>query len=187
MAVQFERTTNLEEIDSDALFGIEYLAHQTLGQKIILWGNVIIAAFSFILMDMFMHSPFIVTFAVMFVFLTFGVLFGANQSENLTIGGYLKLVFFKPSKHVNFESTEDVSTMKDEAELIKAESAVLEKRENAVTPEGQRRSLIIVIVLIIVVLLFAIGLFSLKSYRVNNAPEHHTVGVMMTNITNVGR
>ena len=38
---QMNRNVNLEEIDSDALFGIDALRHQTILQKIIFFGCVI--------------------------------------------------------------------------------------------------------------------------------------------------
>ena len=39
---QMNRNVNLEEIDSDALFGIEALKNQTLVQKIVFFGSVIL-------------------------------------------------------------------------------------------------------------------------------------------------
>lgn len=36
---QMNRNVNLEEIDSDALFGIEALKNQTLVQKLVFFGN----------------------------------------------------------------------------------------------------------------------------------------------------
>ncbi|MBR5650289.1 hypothetical protein [Pseudobutyrivibrio sp.] len=178
MAVQFERNINLEDIDSDALFGIEYLAHQTVGQKIILWGNVIIAVFGFVFLQLVYDAPVLITFPVLFVFLSIGFLFGANQSENLSIAGYLKLLFFKPKKYLNFSSTEDISLMKEEAVKLKNEAEIQKKREVSATPEGQRRSLIVVIVLIVTFIVFAMVMFGLKTYKVNNS-VHHTVGALV--------
>lgn len=175
MAVQFERNVNLEEIDSDALFGIQYLSHQTMSQKVILWGNVIIAAASFIVTQMIYHFPFFVSFIISTVFVGVGFLFGANQSEHLTVGGYLKLVFFKPVKYVNYMSSEDVYVMKDEAEKLKTEAERQEKLRSEVTPEGQRRSLLMVVLLIVGFMSFAFILLGLKSYKQSHM-QHHTIG-----------
>ena len=178
MAVQFERNINLEEIDSDALFGIQYLAHQTMTQKVILWGNVIIGAVCFIVTQMVFQAPFLLSFFGSLIFVGLGFLFGANQNEHMTIGAYLKLVFFKPVKYVNFKSTEDVSLMKEEAGKLKVEEQREERKKAVATPEGQKRSLILVVVLMVVFLVFAFAILGLKSYKENHM-THHTVGYVM--------
>ena len=174
MAIQFERNVNLEEIDSDALFGIPYLANQTLSQKVILWGNTIIAVGSFIVTQMVYQAPFLVSFFLSLIFVGVGFMFGANQNEHMTVGAYLKLMFFKPVKYVNFMSTEDIYVMKSEAEELKTEAELEEKRRAEATPESQRRSLIIVVTLMVVFLLFAFSMIGLKSYKQSHM-EHHTV------------
>ena len=178
MAVQFERNINLEEIDSDALFGIQYLSHQTMAQKVILWGNVIVGAIFFVGTQMLYHAPFLLSFFGTLLFVGIGFLFGANQNEHMTIGAYLKLVFFKPVKYVNFMSTEDVSLMKEEAGKLKVEEQREERKKAVATPEGQRRSLMIVVILMAVFLIFAFAILGLKSYKENHM-THHTVGYIM--------
>jgi len=172
VAVQFERNVNLEEIDSDALFGIQYLSNQTLFQKVILWGNVIVGAGTFIVTQMVYNAPFLVSFFLSLVFVGTGFLFGANQNEHMTVGEYLKLMFFKPVKYVNFMSSEDMYVMKDEAEKLKAEAEVEERRKIAATPESQRRSLILIIVLMAAFLIFACTLFGLSSYKKSHMTHH---------------
>lgn len=178
MAVQFERNINLEEIDSDALFGIQYLAHQTMAQKVILWGNVIIGVACFVVTQIIYQAPFLLSFFASLIFVGLGFLFGANQNEHMTVGAYLKLVFFKPIKYVNFRSTEDVSLMKEEASKLKVEEQREERKKAVSTPEGQRRSLILVVVLMALILIFAFVIFGLKSYKENHM-THHTVGYIM--------
>lgn len=178
MAVQFERNINLEEIDSDALFGISYLAHQTMAQKMILWGNVIVGVGCFVVTQMIYSLPFLFSFFLSFIFVGIGFLFGANQNEHMTVGEYLKLMFFKPIKYVNFRSTEDVSLMKEEADKMKVEEEREERKKAEATPEGQRKTLIFVVVFMIVFIIFAIALFGLKSYKENHM-THHTVGYIM--------
>ena len=185
MAVQFERNVNLEEIDSDALFGIPYLSHQTMAQKVILWGNVIVGVGSFVVTQMIYHAPFLLSFFLSLLFVGVGFLFGANQNEHLTIGGYLKLIFFKPVKYVNFMSTEDVYVMKDEADKLKLEEEREEKKKAVATPESQRRSLIMVVVLIVLFVTLAFALIGLKSYKQSHM-THHTVGYTMIQEYNIG-
>ena len=73
MAVQFERNINLEEIDSDALFGIQYLAHQTMAQKVILWGNVIIGVACFVVTQIIYQAPFLLSFFASLIFVGLGL------------------------------------------------------------------------------------------------------------------
>lgn len=47
---QMNRNVNLEEIDSDALFGIEALKNQTLMQKIIFFGCLILGVLANVLL-----------------------------------------------------------------------------------------------------------------------------------------
>ena len=178
MAVQFERNINLEETDSDALFGIEYLAHQTMAQKVIFWGCAIIGVAIFFVTQVIYGTPFLLSFFLSLVFLGIGFLFGANQNEHMTIGGYLKLVFFKPIKYANFMSTEDVTVMKNEADKLKVEEVREERKKAVATPEGQKRSLILVVVFMVVFIIFAFAILGLKSYKENHM-THHTVGYIM--------
>ena len=46
---QMNRNVNLEEIDSDALFGIEALKNQTILQKIVFWGCVLLGVLANVL------------------------------------------------------------------------------------------------------------------------------------------
>lgn len=174
MALQLERNVNLEEIDADALFGIEYLSHQSFFQKILLGGCMIGAVVSFVGTQLFLQTPFIVSFFLSLLLGGVGVMFGANQSEYLSIAQYLKLIFFKPTKYVRFESTEDVLNMKKEAEKIKIEEANRRKIEATATPEEQRKMLVRIIVFIISILLFTFGAISIKTYK-NSQIKHHVI------------
>ena len=63
MALQFERNLNLEEIDSDALFGIKYLSHQTTLQKIVFWSCTILSIVIYLVTQLVFKLPFIISFA----------------------------------------------------------------------------------------------------------------------------
>lgn len=55
--VQMERNVNLEEIDSDALFGIDALKGQSLLQKIIFFSCLLLGIVANVCMPMFLHTP----------------------------------------------------------------------------------------------------------------------------------
>ena len=50
---QMNRNVNLEEIDSDALFGIEALKNQTLVQKLVFFGSVISGVLANVLLPIY--------------------------------------------------------------------------------------------------------------------------------------
>ncbi len=178
MALQFERNLNLEEIDSDALFGIKYLSHQTTLQKIVFWSCTILSIVIYLVTQLVFKLPFIISFVICLILCGIGILFGANQDENLTIGQYLMLLLFKPSKYVPYRSTEDVYVMKDEAKELKLQEEKRKKEEQGASPEAQRRMLIFVIVFIVSIFLFLGVVISIKAYKENHY-EHHTVSSKM--------
>lgn len=65
---QMNRNVNLEEIDSDALFGIDALKNQSIGQKIIFFGSVIAGVLLNVLLPLFYNAPRLLC---VFIFLGF--------------------------------------------------------------------------------------------------------------------
>mgnify|MGYP003532182918 CR=1 FL=1 len=118
---QMNRNVNLEEIDSDALFGIEALKNQTLMQKIVFFGSVILGVLANVLLPLYYQTPTIVCIMIFMAFLLVGVAFGCNYTEDMTYGRYLYYFFFKPTKPLAYESTEDVIKIRQKAEEIKKE------------------------------------------------------------------
>ena len=57
---QMNRNVNLEEIDSDALFGIDALKNQTFLQKVIFFGAVIVGVLANVMLPLFYQTPRIV-------------------------------------------------------------------------------------------------------------------------------
>ena len=174
MALKLDRNVNLEEINSDALLGIDVLQHQTLKQKIILFGSVILGVGLFLGTFLIFHTPVILSIFIMLLLGGIGVLFGANQSEHMTLAGYLKLIFFKPVKFMSFKSTEDVFLMKEEAKKLKEEEDLKLKQAATATPEEQRKLLVKLVVGLLVGLLFIGTLFGIAMYKKSNT-KHHTV------------
>ena len=92
---QMNRNVNLEEIDSDALFGIEALKNQTFLQKIVFFGCVILGVLANVLLPMFYGTSTIVCIIIFMAFLLVGVAYGCNYTEDMTYGRYLYFFFFK--------------------------------------------------------------------------------------------
>ena len=122
---QMNRNVNLEEIDSDALFGIEALKNQTLVQKIVFFGCVLLGVLANVLLPMFYGTPTIVCILIFMAFLLVGVAFGCNYTEDMTYGKYMYCYFFKPVKTLRYESTEDIGRIKKKAEELKKEEELL--------------------------------------------------------------
>ena len=118
---QMNRNVNLEEIDSDALFGIDALKNQTFLQKVIFFGAVIAGVLLNVLLPIFFEAPKFLCIALFLILLLVGVAFGCNYTEDMTYGRYLYYFFFKPTRHLLYESTEDVAMIKKKAEEIKKE------------------------------------------------------------------
>ena len=173
MALEFERNINLEEIDSDALFGISYLSNQTFTQKIIFFGCAIISVGAFLVTQMYLELPSIVSLLISGLIGGVGFLFGANQCEYLTIAQYLKLIFFKPVKYANFSSTEDIGLMKDALKRVSEEEAIKQKQMDEATPEGQRRMLIMVIGFASAFVIFALIIMAISAMK-EDTVVHHT-------------
>lgn len=167
------RNLSLEEVNSDAFMGIPFLNHQTVLQKIIFWGCVLLCA-AINLMGNFMFQLNVsVTGFITLLPLLPGIAFGCNYNEDLTVIRYIILLLSKPSKTYVSKPTEDI------AELHKMqEQLCMEERtqgDNQVTQASQRKLLLklitgISIGIIVLIILLAI---------INNSKEvdevHHTL------------
>ena len=75
---QMNRNVNLEEIDSDALFGIDALKNQSILQKIVFFGCLIIGVLLNVLLPLFFETPRILCVVLFLGLLLIGVAFGCN-------------------------------------------------------------------------------------------------------------
>ncbi len=89
--------------------------------------------------------------------LLIGVAFGCNYTEDMTYGKYLYFFFFKPTKHILYESTEDVERMKKKAEELKKEEEMKLQRQKAADPEAQRKLLIKMVAFIVTLVVIVAG------------------------------
>ena len=165
---QMERNVNLEEIDADALFGIDALKGQSI-LCCLLAGIV-----ANVCMPMFLHTPRVVCVFIFLGCILVGIAFGCNYTEDLTYGKYLYCYFFKPVKTLRYESTEDIELIKKRAEELKKEEDLLLKRERNANPREQRKLLVR---LLAFVLVMAILLLSALVYVKAVKPKsyHHEV------------
>ena len=79
---QMDRNVNLEEIDSDALFGIDALKNQTILQKIVFFGSVIVGVLLNVLLPLYFETSRIVCVFCFLSLLFLGVLVGCNYTED---------------------------------------------------------------------------------------------------------
>lgn len=172
---QMNRNVNLEEIDSDALFGIDALKNQTIFQKIIFFGCVLIGVVANVAMPLIWETPRLVCIFVFMFFLLIGVAFGCNYTEDMTYGKYLYYFFFKPSKDLVFKSTEDIKLVKIRAREIRKEEEMTLNRKKQAEPEAQRKLLIKMVAFVVILAVVLIGAFAIKSGDREKVEIHHTV------------
>lgn len=171
---QMERNVNLEEIDADALFGIDALKGQSILQKLIFFCCLLAGIAANVCMPMFLHTPRVVCVFIFLGCILVGIAFSCNYTEDLTYGKYLYCYFFKPVKTLRYESTEDIELIKKRAEELKKEEDLLLKRERNANPRDQRKLLVrlLAFVLIMVILLLS-ALVYVKAVKPKS--YHHEV------------
>ena len=175
---QMNRNVNLEEIDSDALFGIDALKNQTILQKIVFFGSVIAGVLLNVLLPLYYDTPRIACILMFLGLLLVGVAFGCNYTEDMTYGKYLYCFFFKPSTSLTYISTEDVEKVREKALVLKKEEEMTLRRKQQADPEVQRK-LLIKLVLFVVVIAVAIGsVFIYKGINQDKNLHHEAEAVM---------
>lgn len=175
---QMNRNVNLEEIDSDALFGIEALKNQTVIQKIVFFGCVIMGVLANVLLPLYFQTSTIVCIVIFMVFLLIGVAFGCNYTEDMTYGKYLYFFFFKPTKPLSYQSTEDVIKIREKAAEIKREEEMMLRSRQQASPEEQRK-LLVKMIAFVVILVVAIGAVFVYAGTKKDRNIHHTVNMEM--------
>ena len=169
---QMNRNVNLEEIDSDALFGIEALKNQTLVQKIVFFGCVLLGVLANVLLPMFYGTPTIVCILIFMAFLLVGVAFGCNYTEDMTYGKYLYCFFFKPTQPLFYESTEDVVKIREKAKELQREEELLLRARQQADPAAQRKLLIKLVAFVLVLAIAIGGVFIAKGIKDKNNIHH---------------
>lgn len=173
---QMNRNVNLEEIDSDALFGIDALKNQSILQKIIFFGCLIIGVLLNVLLPLFFGTPRILCVVLFLGLLLIGVAFGCNYTEDMTYGKYMYYFFFKPTMPLDYKSTEDVGEIRKKALELKREEELLLRQSKQADPEAQRKLLIKVICFVVAMAVLIGAVFIYSGVKDKNN-LHHRVEV----------
>ena len=177
---QMNRNVNLEEIDSDALFGIDALKNQTIFQKIVFFGSVIAGVLLNVLLPLYCDTPRIACILMFLGLLLIGVAFGCNFNEDLSLIKYFKLLVSKPVETFYSKPAEDLEQLHQEADRIKEDAELKQKQQEKMSDEAQRKLLIRMgVVAVVVVVVFVAVLVGIKTMQ----PEelHHTVQIVAPN------
>lgn len=173
---QMNRNVNLEEIDSDALFGLDALKNQTVFQKIIFFGSVIAGVMLNVMLPLFLETPRFLCVMMFLALLLIGVAFGCNYTEDMTYGKYMYMFFFKPTTSLQFHSTEDVEKIREKTEVLKREEDMMLRQKQQADP-GAQRKLLVKVIAFVLVLAMAIGAVFIYAGMKNEGNLHHTATV----------
>ena len=176
---QMNRNINLEEIDSDALFGIDALKNQTFFQKVVFFGSVLLGVLVNVCLPIYFDMPRMICVFIFLVLLGVGVAFGCNYTEEMTYGKYLYYFFFKPKKELTYQSTEDMQYVRRKAEEIKKEEELTLQRKRQADP-GEQRKLLVKLIAFVMILVIGIGAVFAYSGMKEQNHKHHTVEVSVT-------
>ena len=169
---QMNRNMNLEEIDADALFGIDALKNQTILQKVVFFGSVIAGVLLNVLLPLFFSTPRIVCILIFMALLMVGVAFGCNYTEDMTYGKYLYCFFFKATQPLFYESTEDVVKIREKAKELQREEELLLRARQQADPAAQRKLLIKLVAFVLVLAIAIGGVFIAKGIKDKNNIHH---------------
>jgi hypothetical protein len=171
---QINRNVDLEEIDSDALFGIDALKGQTILQKAVFWGSVAGGVLINVCLPLIFHTSRILCVALFLLLLLMGIAFGCNYTEDMTYGKYLWCFFFKPEREAVYRSTEDMAEIRKKADLIrKQEERKLQAKRQA-DPKEQKK-LLMKLLIFGMILIIAVGGLMFYSNKKAANEIHHTV------------
>lgn len=171
---QMNRNVNLEEIDSDALFGIDALKNQSILQKIVFFGCVIAGVLLNVLLPLYYGISRTVCVFLFLALIMVGVAIGCNYTEDMTYGKYLFYFFFKPTKPLYFESSEDVTKIREKALELKREEELMLRQKQQADPQAQRK-LLVKVVAFVLILAIGIGAVFIYSGLKENDNIHHRV------------
>ncbi len=105
---QMERNLDLESVDSDTLFGIEALKHQSIGQKIIFYGCLLGGILANTAMPRFFHTPGVINVLTFTALLAIGITAGCNYTQDMSYGKYVFCMLFGKKKVLPYKSPEDL-------------------------------------------------------------------------------
>lgn len=175
MAVM-NRNHNLEEISSDAFLGIELLKYQSIPQKIVLFGCLILGVGINIWGSFSGALDLTATVFITAIPIAIGVLFGCNYNEDLSLIQFLKLSFSNPAQILYSKSTEELEYLRSSAERIRQDE--LRKNQTVEQEEEEHRKLLYKLLLVAGIFVVVIVILLLVVSGSKTEEIHHTVSVM---------
>ena len=174
--LSMDRNTNLEEIQNGALFGVKYLLHQTIGQKIIFYGAMV-AAIVFLLwgslsLDLNMNPYVMVVIAM--IPAAIAVLFGCNYNQDMSVFKYFVHLIKKPYDVYLYKSTEDTEYIKAEMQKTKLEDEAVIARQAGAISTNIKKQLIKLIIIVVAFFIAIVGVIVYKNATKNDG-LHHTI------------
>ncbi len=165
---QMDRNLNLEELNTDTPFGIEALRWQSIGQKAVFWGSLLLGIAVNIVLPMVFHLPRILAAAIFLVLLAIGVGAGCNYAPGMTYGRYAYCCVFGKPQVLTYRSTQDPALIQAPEKQNKQEDG-MEEEENR---EQSRKTLAKLVIFILVVIITVAGTFAYKDIR-DSQKIHH--------------
>ena len=173
---QMKRNLNLEEVNSDAFMGIPFLNYQTIPQKMLFWGSMIFGIILNLVSIFAFSANANIAVLLMLLPLIFGVAFGCNYNQDLSLFQYLMLILKKPAKKYASKPTEDILQLRNSAKQFELEERKREQQRNPVTAESQKKLLIKLLIGIVAFILFLVIVLGVLGNRKENE-LHHTIEV----------
>ena len=164
---QMERNLDLENVDSDTLFGLEALKYQSIGQKILFYGCLIAGILANTVMPRFLHTPGIVNVLTFTVLLAIGIAGGCNYTQDMSYGKYVICILFEKKKTLVFHPTEDVDRPQ------KMDAKETETPEKA-DPKHQKKMVAKAVLLILALITMLIGIYLYQDRKEADSIHHET-------------
>lgn len=178
---QMNRNLNLEEVNSDAFMGIPFLNYQTVIQKMIFWGSVLIGIAMNLIGIFFFSVNANVAVLLTLLPLVFGVAFGCNYNQDLSLFQYLLLILTRPSKKYVSKPTEDIVQLRKLEKQFEQEELLRKRQQNQATAESQKKLLFKLGIGILIFIVALVVLWSALGHR-DKDELHHTVADVTENV-----
>lgn len=174
--LSMDRNTNLEEIENDAPFGVPYLAHQTLRQKIVFYGIMVatIGLLLYVNLGLKLDLNPYAKDAIALIPAAFAVLFGCNYNQDMSVFRYLMHTIKKPGEVYRYKSTEDIDYIKSEMQKTKLDDDAKIAQQAGVTSAHTKNRIAKFAVIVIIFMAFILALGIYKDATADNG-LHHTI------------
>lgn len=171
------RNINLEEINTDALFGIQYLNYQSIYQKLILGFSVLASIVITMIGSIFLEINSNLLVIAILLPIGIGVLFGCNYNQDLSLFRYMILRLSNSKTVLESVPTEDF--VEYYKKLVDQEKEQEKKKLSIEEQKNQQKKLLVkVIIGFAIGIIFFICLNYFLSQVKNNESIHHEVGVI---------